>query len=95
MNDDLAARLRKELVRLRRELDGTAQHSAADLKRLHESAVAIERLLALMAARDKGGGSRGDDDGAPGVILAAQPKRPRGPLPSAAASANVEKSDSR
>jgi hypothetical protein len=95
MNDDLAALLRKELVRLRKELEGTTRHSEPDRTLLQESAVVIQRLLALMVARDKRGGNRGDDDGAPGVILADPPKRPRGPLPSAAASASVEEGHSR
>jgi hypothetical protein len=95
MNDDLAARLREELVRLRKELDGTTQHSEADRTLLHDSAVVIQRLLALMAARDKRGGKRGDDDGAPGVTVTDPPKRPRGPLPSSAAAAKVEEGDSR
>jgi hypothetical protein len=45
----------------------------------------LERLRALLAARRK----RGDDGGAPEVILAGPPKRPRGPVPALAASVTV------
>ena len=94
MNDDLAASLRKELARLRKELDGTTRHSEADRTQLYDTAVVIQHLLALMAARDKRGGKGGDDGGAPGVIPADSPNRPRGPLPSAAAAARVEAGES-
>jgi hypothetical protein len=53
------------------------------------AAIEIERLRA-QAARDKRGGKRGGDDGAPEVILAGPPKIPRGPLPSTAAAVAIE-----
>jgi hypothetical protein len=82
MSDDLAAQLRKAL-------DGTTEHSPSVHRLLYAAAIEIERLRALVA-RDKRGGKSGDDDGAPAVVAAAPPKRPRGPLPSSAASVAVE-----
>jgi hypothetical protein len=82
MNDDLAARLRKAL-------DGSMELPPSVRNLLHAAAIEIERLRA-QAARDKRGGKKGDDDGAPAVILDSPPKRPRGPLPASAASAKIE-----
>jgi hypothetical protein len=80
------------LSRLHKELEGTAANSPAVCELLGKAAEEIERLRALLAARerflkalltarDKRGRKRGDDDGAPEVILAGPPKRPRGGSP--------------
>jgi hypothetical protein len=86
MSYDIAAELRKAL-------DGTTEHSPTVRRLLYAAAIEIERLRA-QAARDKRGGKRDDDDGAPGVILAGPPRKPRGPLPSTAASAKIEEEQS-
>jgi hypothetical protein len=83
MSDDLVAQLRKAL-------DGTTEHSPSIHRLLYAAAKEIERLRALVA-RDKRGGERGDDDGAPEVVAAGPPRRPRGPLPSSTASVAVER----
>jgi hypothetical protein len=85
MSDDLAAQLRKAL-------DASMELPPSVHRLLHAAAVEIERLRAQVT-RDKRGGKRGDDDGAAEVILDGPPKRPRGPLPSSAASAKIEESD--
>jgi hypothetical protein len=82
MRDDLVAQLRTAL-------DGTMDLSPSVHRLLYAAAVEIERLR-VQAARDKRGGKRGDDDGAPEAVLAGPPKRPRGPLLSSAASIKVE-----
>ncbi len=97
MSNDLPARLRKAL-------DANTDHAPALHRRLlYEAGVEIERLRAqrwslkeaidelvrlreLLAARIK----RDDDGGAPEVILAGPPNRPRGPVPTLAASVTVD-----
>jgi hypothetical protein len=85
MSDDILSRLHKEL-------EGTRADSPAVCELLCEAAEEIERLRVrlaaregflktLLAARDKRGGKRGDDDGAPGVILTGPPKTSRGGSP--------------
>jgi hypothetical protein len=80
------------LSRLHKELEGTTANSPAVCELLCEAAEEIERLRvllaarerflkALLAARDKRGGRRGDDDGAAEVILTGPPKTPRGGSP--------------
>ena len=89
MRDDLPKRLR-------RELDGTTEHSPVVRRLLYEAAVEIERLRALLAARIQRGGKRDDDDdGAPRVVLAGPPNKPRGPLPASAVFATVDGDDVR
>jgi hypothetical protein len=82
MRDDIAAQLRKAL-------DGTTEHSPSVRRLLYAAAIEIERLRAQVA-RDKRGGKRDDDDGASEVVAAGPPNRPRGPLPSSAASVAVD-----
>jgi hypothetical protein len=73
------------LSRLHKELEGTTANSPAVCELLCEAAEEIERLRVLLAARDKRGGKRGDDDGAAEVILTGPPKTPRGGSPAFAA----------
>ena len=88
MSDDI-------LSRLHRELEGTTANSPAVCELLCEATEEIERLRvrlagrerflrALLAARDNRGGKRGDDDGAPEVVLTVPPKTPRGGSPALA-----------
>jgi len=89
MSDDI-------LLRLHKELEGTTANSPAVWELLCEAAEEIERLRvrlaarerflkALRAARDKRGGERDDDDGAPESILTGPPRTPRGGSPAFAA----------
>jgi hypothetical protein len=82
MSDDILSRLHKEF-------EGTTANSPAVCELLCEAAEEIERLRvrlasrerflrALLAARDNGGRKRGDDGGAPEVVLNGPPKTPRG-----------------
>ena len=88
------------LSRLHKELRGTATHSPAVCELLCEAAEEIERLRVrlgaregflktLLAARDKRAGNRGDDDGAPEVVLTGPPKTPRGGSPAFATRLDV------
>jgi hypothetical protein len=74
----------KAIVEMRRT--GTTHLPAADHGALKAAIDELERLRELLAARI----NRGDDGGAPEVILAGPPKRPRGPLPTLAASVTVD-----
>ena len=76
--------LHKATVEMR--LNGTMNLPAAVHGELKEAIDDLERLRDLLAARIK----RDDDDGAPEVILAGPPKRPRGPAPTLAASVTVD-----
>jgi hypothetical protein len=93
MSDDILSRLHKEL-------EGTTANSPGVCELLCEAAEEIERLRvrltaregflkALLAARDKRGGKRGDDDGAPEVVLTGPPKTPRGGSPAFATRLDV------
>jgi hypothetical protein len=70
-------------------LNGTTELPAAVHGNLNEAIDELERLRDLLAARIK----RGDDGGAPEVIPAGPPKRPRGPLPTWAASVTVDENE--
>ncbi len=70
-------------------LNGTTSLPATVHGELREAIDELERLRALLAARIK----RDDDDGLPEMILAGTPKRPRGPLPAAAASVTEDEDE--
>ena len=88
------------LFRLHKQLEATTVNSPAVCELLCEATEEIERLRVrltaregflktLLAARDKRGGKRGDDDGALEVVLSGPPKTPRGGSPAFATRLDV------